>query len=133
MEGEAVPLHLFLSSLTHDYEYIPERDKLMITSIAVAGPTGYAAQLKRAGEALGRSMDAYHACSAEDESPEQARAMVAGFAEMFRAMLPGASGEMLEALTSLCAVECARQRLEHQADHGTLPGARVLSVPGAGQ
>ena len=89
--------------------------------------------LAQAAHALGLAMKAYHAVPASRESPDETRAVVGGMHSLFRTMLPLASNEMLDALTTLCTMETARQRLEQQADNGTLPGAAILPVPGLEQ
>lgn len=90
----------------------------------------HAGALAEAGHHLGRSLADYNQCSAAEESPAQTRTMVHAFHRILTLALPHAPVDVLEALIELCATETARTRLEHQADDGTLAGARILNIGG---
>jgi hypothetical protein len=85
-------------------------------------------ELSKAAHHLGRAITSYNAQSAAQDCSSETRVLVHAFHRVLSLALPCAPVDLLESMIELCAMETARARLEHQADDGTLPGARILDL-----
>jgi hypothetical protein len=77
--------------------------------------------LTDAAREVERAMESYSGAGGEPAC----RAMAAAFMQMFRAMLPRASDDAIDAMTTLAVIETARARLDEIE-----PPARIIDVGG---
>src|ERR1043166_4051791 len=75
---------------------------------------------------LGASLARFRRLGANDDS-FAARAVANGFAEFFSAALPGAPGEVIGALVTLCVIECAKLRLEQACGESAIANTKKRS------